>query len=441
MYTKKHLNFSALREKISEIARGIKDWRQPGKTQISLHDALLSGFACMYFQDPSLLQFQKRMQEEQHSSNLKTLFDVEMIPKETQMREITDGVDSEYLRPIFKDFYLRLQRGKHLEHYQIFPQMYYFPIDGSQFFSSKEVNCEQCLSKTHKEGSPTYSHQVLQGGIMHPDCSEVIPFMPEQIVNGDGEDKQDCEMNAAKRFVKRLRKDFPQLGLLMGGDALFAKQPIITEVLELRMHYLFAAKPDDHKYMMEWLSAYDKLNSLRFTDDKGREHYYEWQNNIPLTGQEDTVIVNFLRCTITKINEAGKEEILYRNSWVTDLLVSGENIVALVKAGRCRWKNENEVFNVMKNHGYCMERNYGHGKKHLAFNFYLLTLLAFFCHQIFELTDGQYQACRKKFGSKRHFWEKLRAWIDILLFETWEKLLSFALAPKTGLLTWANVPP
>ncbi len=87
-----------------------------------------------------------------------------------------------------------------------------------------------------------------------------------------------------------------------------------------------------------------------------------------------------------------------------------------------------------------MDRNYGHGKKNLSFNFYLLTLLAFFFHQIFELTDRQYQACRKKFGSKRHLWEKLRAYIEILIFDTWEKLLDFAVSPKEGLVTWANAP-
>jgi hypothetical protein len=131
---------------------------------------------------------------------------------------------------------------------------------------------------------------------------------------------------------------------------------------------------------------------------------------------------------------------VYRNSWVTDVGVTDENIKTLVRAGRCRWKSENELFNVMKNHGYYMEQNFGHGQKNLAFNFYLLTLLAFLFHQIAELTDKQYQACRKKFGSKKRLWEKLRSWIDIIIFETWESLLAFALAPKVGLLQWAKPP-
>jgi hypothetical protein len=439
MRIKKHLSFTSLRRQLSEHFKLIPDWRQSGKIKIGLHDVLMSGFAAMYFQDPSLLQFQMRMQEEQHRNNLRTLFEVENVPKETQMREIIDSVDSEYFRAIFKDYYLRLQRGKHLESYQVFPGLYYFPIDGSEFYSSQEIHCAQCLSKQHDE-TVTYSHQVLQGGIMHPTQSEVIPFMPEQICNSDGATKQDCEINAAKRFIEKLRQGHPQLGLILGGDGLFSKQPMIEAVLAQKMHYIFAAKPTDHHYLFEWISAYSALNEKQFIDDKGRLHIYEWMNDVPLNGREDAIRVNFFQCKIVGNNKRGKEEVLYRNSWVTDLSISSENISPLVQSGRCRWKNENECFNVMKNHGYYMDRNYGHGHRNLCFNFYLLTLLAFLFHQIFELTDEQYQACRKKLGSKKHLWEKLRSYIDILIFETWEQLLEFILTPKTGLVTWVNAP-
>lgn len=346
------------------------------------------------------------------------------------MREIIDGVSSDYFKAIFKDYYLRLQRNKTLEKFQIFPGQYYFPIDGSEFFSSQEVHCAQCLRKEHKAGEITYTHYVLQGGIMHPDCSEVIPFMPEQIVNTDGTEKQDCEMNAAKRYIKSLSKDFRQLKLIIGGDSLFSRQPIIEELRALGMDYLFAAKETDHVYMTDWLNAYNALPSHTFIDEKGRTHLYEWMNDVPLYGGEKSIRVNYLRCTIIgKKNkkDKGEDKILFKNSWVTDILISPENIVTLVNAGRCRWKNENEVFNVMKNHGYCMEHNYGHGQKNLAYNFYLLTLLAFTMHQIFELTCHLYQHCRKKFRSKRFFWENVRGDIKRFLFTSWEQLLEFLL--------------
>ncbi len=119
MKIKKHLNFTTLRQKLSAVFRNIPDWRQQKKMVISIHDAMMSGFACMYFQDASLLQFQKRMQEDQHRNNLNTLFAVDQIPSDTHMRDVIDAVDSDYFRPIFKDYYLRLQRNKHLEQFQI----------------------------------------------------------------------------------------------------------------------------------------------------------------------------------------------------------------------------------------------------------------------------------------------------------------------------------
>jgi hypothetical protein len=255
-----------------------------------------------------------------------------------------------------------------------------------------------------------------------------------------GGTKQDCEMNAAKRFVSQVKEGFPRLGLIIGGDSLFSRQPIIELILSKKMHYLFVAKSSDHTYLMDYIEAYKELPSFSFEDDKGRTHVYEWMNDVPLNGREDSIKVNFFRCFVIGLDKEGNEKVVYKNSWVTDLTVSEMVIKTLVKAGRCRWKSENEVFNVMKNHGYCMERNYGHGKKNLCFNFYLLTLLAFFMHQIFELTDTLYKKCRVKFGSKRHMWETLRAYIKIIVYDSWESLLGFSLKPTKYVLSVAAAP-
>ena len=73
----------------------------------------------------------------------------------------------------------------------------------------------------------------------------------------------------------------------------------------------------------------------------------------------------------------------------------------LVRAARARWKIENEGFNTLKNQGYHLEHNFGHGDQHLSEAFFTLNLLAFFIHQIFELVDGLYQRVRTFFSSRR----------------------------------------
>ena len=145
----------------------------------------------MYFQEPSLAQFQLRMEEELHKNNLRTLFGVENIPQNSQLRDILDVIPSEEFTPIFKDLFERLRRHKHLEDYAIFPNTLLCVIDGIQYYSSKDIHCEQCLHKEHKSGEINYSHAVLQGAIMHPNKKQVLPVMPEAIQNKDGTKKQD----------------------------------------------------------------------------------------------------------------------------------------------------------------------------------------------------------------------------------------------------------
>jgi len=146
---------------------------------------------------------------------------------------------------------------------------------------------------------------------------------------------------------------------------------------------------------------------------------------MPLNGNDDAPPVTWLSY---ELSDKGKKT--YHNTWVTDLPVSETNIEELVRIGRCRWKIENETFNTLKNQGYHIEHNFGHGVRHLSFNFFLLNLLAFFMHQIFELTNDTYQALREKFGSKRNLWDHLRASLNIVLFPDWETFFQRLLTPS-----------
>ena len=119
----------------------------------------------------------------------------------------------------------------------------------------------------------------------------------------------------------------------------------------------------------------------------------------------------------------------YHNSWVTDIEITKDNVIDLVKAGRARWKVENECFNTLKNQGYHLEHNFGHGQNNLSMTFFLLNLLAFLVHQILQLTDRLYQQCRSTFSSRIEFWNQLRCSIRVLIFADFEHLLAFIIDP------------
>jgi len=105
----------------------------------------------MHFQDPSLLQFQKRLEKQYHRSNLQSLFDIKKIPESTQLRDIIDHVESDYFNSFFNDYFYRLQRGKQLLQYQLFPGLYLAPMDGTEYYSSPSIFCDSCLKTRTKK--------------------------------------------------------------------------------------------------------------------------------------------------------------------------------------------------------------------------------------------------------------------------------------------------
>ncbi len=110
--------------------------------------------------------------------------------------------------------------------------------------------------------------------------------------------------------------------------------------------------------------------------------------------------------------------------------ITAENVEHLVRGARARWKIENEGFNTLKNHGYHLEHNFGHGKEYLSEAFFVLNLLAFFVHQIMSLVDGLYQKARAGFSARVEFWSAVRAVFRLFFFASWDQVLERMNAPS-----------
>jgi len=428
------LDFSNLRKSVSARVNEIAEieMRQVGKIKHSMHDACLSALAMMYFQDASMLEFQRRLQEQTQMNNLQTLFQVETIPKDNQLRDIIDAIPSHKLFPIFNDFFRLLQRGNQLQPFQFLDEGYLLPIDGTQYFNSETINCPSCLTKVYKNGTINYSHKVLGASIVHPEKRQVVPLAPEPIKNSDGSKKQDCEINAGKRFLNRIRQEHPKLEIVITADDLYSRQPFIEALNQNTMSYILIAKPSSHKVLFDQIiekEDLDQVQLLEWQDHKGAIHRYEWINDIRLNGNKSAPLVNYFEYSIIQDGD----KITYTNSWVTDIRITEVNVAKLVKAGRAKWKIENENFNTLKNLGYHAEHNFGHGKKNLSFNFFLFILLAFFMHQIIEIRDPLYQIARAKFSARKEFWNQLRCTIRVMIFTNWESLLHFVISPPTDI--------
>jgi hypothetical protein len=265
------------------------------------------------------------------------------------------------------------------------------------------------MEKQHADGSVTYYHQMLGAALVHPDKKAVIPLAPEPIIKQDGQEKNDCERNAARRFLANFRREHPHLPVIVVEDGLSSNAPHIRDLQEHGMHYILGVKEGDHAYLFEEVRRREEQDSqvqwvtVRDTKPDIR-HVFTIVPDVPLNESNLDVRVTFVRY----IEHNDAEGTCRIFTWVTDLKVTKGNVWQVMRAGRSRWKIENETFNTLKNQGYCYEHNFGHGEQNLSVVFALLMMLAFLVDQIQQLCDPLFQAAWKKLGTKRLLWERVR---------------------------------
>jgi hypothetical protein len=399
---RKHLSADALLRLVHSGFANIPDDR-PDDVDISLADVLMSAFAMFSLKSPSLLAFDQQRAE----GNLHTIYGIERVPCDTYMREILDPVSPKSLRPVFKSLFRQLQRGKALEEMVFLDGYYLLALDGTGYFSSTTIHCEACLQRVHRNGSITYYHQMLGAAIIHPDVRTVIPLMPEPIGTHDGTDKNDCERNAAKRFIVKLRQDHPHLKFIVTEDSLSSNAPHIETLQNHALHFILGVKEGDHTFLFQQVQAAEhagRVTSYERHDRAARVvHRFRFVNDVPLNASHVDVRVNCIEYW-----ELGEDKVQHF-SWVTDLRVSTRNVLRLMRGGRARWKIENETFNTLKNQGYNFAHNYGHGTQNLAVVFATVMMLAFLVDQTQQLCCALFQAVWAKLGSKRLLWERMRA--------------------------------
>lgn len=401
---RKQLSADALFKQLRNRFDQVPDVRA-GNAGIAMGDALMSAFAMFSLKDPSLLAFDKR--RDNPNDNFRTVFGIERVPCDSQMRDLLDPVDPAQLRPLFADVFRCLQRGKALEDFVYFNGHYLVSLDGTGYFSSSKLHCPSCLVKHHRNGTITYSHQMLGAALVHPDHKEVIPLAPEPIIKADGDAKNDCERNATRRWLKLFRQEHPHLPIIVVEDGLAANAPHLRDLQEANARFIIGVKPGDHTFLFGLIHAADeagRTQTLTIEDDAtGILHHFRFHHDMPLNESNPDMLVHVLE--YWEIHPNGKVQYF---SWITDLPLTPDTVYAVMRGGRARWKIENETFNTLKNQGYHFEHNYGHGVQNLSVVLALLMMLAFLVDQTQQRCCPLFQAAWRKLGTKRQLWEEIR---------------------------------
>jgi hypothetical protein len=423
------LSFDALQGIMHRHIALLPDHRNKGpNTRYRIQDAALGAFSIFWTQSPSFLDYQRTLQQTKGQNNVHTLFGVEQIPCDNQIRTLLDPLSPSALDAVFVEVFKRLEQHRLLAHFRRLGNQLLVALDGTNYFSSNAIHCHNCLTRQLTNGQSLYYHAALTPVIVCPGHPQVIALPPEYIMPQDGQAKQDCERAAAKRWLTKHAAQVAPHGVTFLGDDLYSNQPFCALVLHHRCNFIFTCKPDSHPTLSERLALWQATDGIAQHEERRRHGrvtevtLVRYINDVFLRGGDDALAVNWF--DITVVNAKTGEQ-LYHNSCITNHRLTADNVVEIAQAGRGRWKIENENNNVLKTKGYHLEHNFGHGKQYLAAFLLSLNLLAFLFHTVLEWSDAKYALLRQTLARRETFFHAIQALMRYMVFDSWEHLMDF----------------
>jgi len=424
---------------VSKIVRYLReswtklpDYRKANNnTRYTIADAAMAAFSVFFMQSPSFLAHQRDMQQHKRSNNGKTLFEIEQIPSDNQVRSLLNPLTADHFHRGYEWVVDELESSGHLEAFRSYQETRLVAFDGVTYHSSTAVHCANCSQRKDSQGTTHYYHSAITPVMLHPQSSHVLPLPPEFIVPQDGHEKQDCERAAVKRWLEEHHRRFPPHSITYLGDDLYANQPVCQRIAAVdQQFFVFVCKPDSHVGLYREVELLTKVSGIMTQQTRhwnGRYaeiSTYRFANQLPLRTTTDALMVNWCELIVTREET---DAILFQNGWITNHTLTPQNVAAITQIGRARWKVENENINVLKNHGYHLEHNFGHGTQHLSTVLFTLNLLAFLIHTAQHLANDAYRLLRETLAVRRTFFNDLKALTRYILFDSWDALLKFML--------------
>ncbi len=425
------ISFDSLSSELNGAIGKLDDPRKPSNaSSYSIRDTVLGAFGCFFMQSASFLDYQRHLDSRNGRNNAQSLFGLKNIPSVVQIRNILDQIAARGLFEVFVNIYQALHQQGHLRGFETLGRNLLVALDGTDYYSSQKISCPCCSKRTSRSGQVTYAHKAILPVIVSPAQSAVISLPPAVITPQDGHAKQDCEQAAAKRWIASAPEIFGNQAVTLLGDDLFSRQPMCEEVLANGFNFIFVCLPESHSALYDWIAfqaAHGSVKTIQRQRRSGKTDEvwrYRYLNDVPMRAEAPVLSVNWCELTVTRTSDG---KVRYRNSWVTNHRLTGQRVIEVAAAGRCRWKTENENHNVLKTKGYHLEHNFGHGKQHLSAFLLTLNLLAFLFHTVLHLADERYQQIRQIRGTRQGFFQDILALTNYLWFESWTALLDFML--------------
>jgi hypothetical protein len=369
-----------------------------------------------------------QMRQEIICENLKSLCgqeNLENVPHGDTVEYLLMRLKTEELEDIQVRMIGKLIRNRVLESYRLLGQYYTIAIDGLFTHSFDYEHCEHCISRQDKiTGQKVWFHAKLQASLVTP-TGLCLPIVCEWIENEANYDKQDCEIVAFKRLIKKIRLYYPRLSICLLLDALYGGQSIFDAIKEVDMEWIVVFKEGKWSTLYPWVmsikdhcakdNVIQEIEEQEIQERQKRSHQerlmpgrpknkkrmritettYTWMAGIE-TSYQNRSPFNVMTC---KEVVDGVKRCDY--VWLVSdgLNLDADTVKPLAqRGGRCRWKIENEGVNTQKNGGYRLEHLYSRDEVSMKIWCALIDI----AHTISQLIEQGSLITIKTYGSIRN---------------------------------------
>ena len=247
----------------------LPDVRKPGNnTKYQVEDAVMGAFSVFFTQSPSFLEHQRLMKSSKGKDNGSSLFSLQEIPCDNQIRNLLDPIPAPTIFGAFQQVYQWLKKKGVMKKFLYLDGEILIALDGTEYFSSKRINCPHCNVRNHRNGTTTYFHSCVTPMVVSPNRKQVLNLEPEFIKKPEAKPKQDCENAAVKRWLnKNPKKKYGNRVTLLGDD-LHSHQPICELALKQDYNFIFVCLESSHKTLSEWLEFLEKSGEVKTVEKK-----------------------------------------------------------------------------------------------------------------------------------------------------------------------------
>lgn len=406
----------------NEWLKGLKDVRDQEAIEYKRETIVWTALIMLLTKRKARGKITEEMRTENLGRNLKELCgqeDLQKVPHGDTVEYLCRRLQEEELEELQVKMMRNLFRGRVLERYRLLGKYHTIAIDGCHVHSFDYKHCEHCLVVEDSKGKKRWFHAKLQASLVTP-TGLCLPMASEWIENEKDYVKQDCELRAFYRLIKKLRRYYSRLPMCILLDGLYAAEPVFKALNQEEMEWIVVFKEGSMSFIYNWVMDIKRIlgkenvivetNEQEIEERQRRSHperlirkkaehkkrtrvqeiTYSWMAGVEYS--EDRNPFNILTC---KETVDGQERCDY--VWVVSngLNLNEDTVKPLAKAGRCRWKIENEGINTQKNGGYRLEHLYSKDEVSIKIWIKILDL----AHLINQLIEKGSLIVQKVFGS------------------------------------------